>query len=424
MNVTPTTNNRVETVPLLAQERFPTRAFAIPAAIVLCGSAAIYGSAHGFLRYLSNMPSRPELVFFEAGGCTDIAVRKEHNEDAIYFPAFVTPKDMPGGGTPRPISTMLRHTTRGGTEELPLPENFQPYKIITATIGGQESLYVIGAQVGPIGKYTTGIFRFSGAEWTQIGATDTTVLDVIEWNGKLVAAGMFSKIESKEAECLAAWDGTTWKALANVTGPDRKVSCIAQRNGELLIGGMFESVDGVTCQNVALLRTDGKWAQLGDGLPSRIRGHGGVGQVLFLGDAPVARMDNVKIPGAIPGELFGIYSEKTGWEPLKCQYAARGAIFAIMSGGEFHIACFRVTDAQRGTYEKFSIIDGTGSTAVWKEPQDWRYPLYGHLPITAAAGEKDPNALYILMTTGPKRTPGLPHYPPSEGAAVQKIMVR
>ncbi len=87
------------------------------------------------------------------------------------------------------------------------------------------------------------------------------VRDVHVWNNNLIAVGDFwnappppspSPQPCTGCNGAARWDGASWQPLG--TGMDNDVLCIGEYEGDLVIGGDFESVDG----NSAIQRI-GRW---------------------------------------------------------------------------------------------------------------------------------------------------------------------
>jgi hypothetical protein len=63
------------------------------------------------------------------------------------------------------------------------------------------------------------------------------------------------------------WDGTSWSPFTSGTGIDQGINAVCVRGDDLVIGGLFTSVDGVAAQNVALF-SGGAWHALDSGTGS------------------------------------------------------------------------------------------------------------------------------------------------------------
>lgn len=87
--------------------------------------------------------------------------------------------------------------------------------------------------------------------------------------GDLLVGGLFQTIGGVSAQNIARWDGTAWSPLGS--GINGTVSSIAVApNGDVLAGGVFTQAGGAPARNIA--RWDGlAWSQLGIGTSS-VRG--------------------------------------------------------------------------------------------------------------------------------------------------------
>ncbi|MEE8146305.1 MAG: hypothetical protein V3T24_01775, partial [Longimicrobiales bacterium] len=118
------------------------------------------------------------------------------------------------------------------------------------------------------GKLAANVARWNGAQWWNLGAgLDSTVWAVVEYKGELYAGGEFEMAGGQPAQCIARWDGTQWrpvgggfdgplepKVLALVVGPDNR----------LYASGEFTSAGGLTAHNIAAW--DGAaWSPVGAG---------------------------------------------------------------------------------------------------------------------------------------------------------------
>lgn len=119
---------------------------------------------------------------------------------------------------------------------------------------------------------TDGIIHVVG-EWDPDGSGPAGTL--------VVVGGSFRLVVGTRAVCLATYDPQTdeWASIGDVGGTVRAITVAA--NGDLVIGGSFQSVDGVAVGQVA--RFDGtSWSSVGSGLANGFA----TGQVLSLQGAP------------------------------------------------------------------------------------------------------------------------------------------
>lgn len=129
---------------------------------------------------------------------------------------------------------------------------------------------ILGLPVG-------GIARFNGSSWQPMGTFTLGLGGLVVGpmslctlpNGDLVAGGLFTHEGTTTVNGLARWNGTNWSTFgtgpARATGTPQVTSVSTTPGGELLVGGSFDSVDGVNARNVA--RWNGTaWSPIGPGL--------------------------------------------------------------------------------------------------------------------------------------------------------------
>lgn len=143
----------------------------------------------------------------------------------------------------------------------------------------QNELHVGGAHtaIGVPGQASVtvrGISKWNGTAWSAVGPLSNGSADVralAVFNGNLVAGGTFSAMGGVSANNLASWNGTSWSALGNPNGTvdSLGVRTAATLNNTLLFaGGRFTSIGGVAAQGVARLPAlvTSSWLPM-DGLP-------------------------------------------------------------------------------------------------------------------------------------------------------------
>jgi hypothetical protein len=83
------------------------------------------------------------------------------------------------------------------------------------------------------------------------------------YDGKLIAGGNFTNAGGISANCIAAWDGSSWSPLGS--GMNNEVSALAEYDGKLIVGGSFTTAGGVSANCIAAW--DGSsWLPLGSGM--------------------------------------------------------------------------------------------------------------------------------------------------------------
>ncbi len=120
------------------------------------------------------------------------------------------------------------------------------------------------------GIAASGVARWNGTAWQPLGAgtsysgfgTGAVMALAVRPNGELIAGGVFDTIGGVPASNIAAWNGSTWSALGTgIVG--QEVSALAVlANGDVIAGGHFDTAGGIQVPNLA--RWDGfSWSDLG-----------------------------------------------------------------------------------------------------------------------------------------------------------------
>jgi len=180
-------------------------------------------------------------------------------------------------------------------------------------VGGEMKYVGFGPEVT---DYTMswGLTRFDGTTWHAAseglgfwgGATE-----LLEFQGEMIAVGGLLGAGEALALRAAAFDGTTWRPLADF---DREIDCAVVFEDELWVSGPFSEIDGVDIQGTASF--DGTtWTER----------FGGGGQVLTVHE----------------GELYGAGLGQprrwtgTGWETVGTPGTVFGQAYDMISyGGE------------------------------------------------------------------------------------------
>lgn len=143
--------------------------------------------------------------------------------------------------------------------------------VTSLAMGHDGTLYVGGTfqdQQDAAGDYVS---SWDGSAWASLGTgMNAYVTDlVIAPNGDLYAAGNFTTAGGVAAKKIAVWNGTTWAAVGSAVGPAGGTAVIQALafgpDGTLYAGGSFTSIDGVSAANVAAWNGS-SWRALGAGL--------------------------------------------------------------------------------------------------------------------------------------------------------------
>ncbi|MEO6596519.1 MAG: hypothetical protein ABIP94_17345 [Planctomycetota bacterium] len=127
---------------------------------------------------------------------------------------------------------------------------------------------------------------------------------------------------------VCSFDGVAWQSMDG-TGIDRKVNAVVTSGTDLVIGGQFRAISGVTMNGVAI-GNQGNWQPLGSGVT------GGNGEVLAL-----ARLPNGDL---VAGGSFTVASggvadriarwNGSAWQPMGTGMSGTVFALAVLPGGE------------------------------------------------------------------------------------------
>src|SRR5258705_11738376 len=95
-------------------------------------------------------------------------------------------------------------------------------------------------------------YNLNAQTWDSVGTGITgssTVNTMIEYNGRLYAAGAFTSTGGVQAKKIARWNGSSWDSVGGGLSSD--VYALAVYNGELYAGGQFLMAGGNTVHYIA-----------------------------------------------------------------------------------------------------------------------------------------------------------------------------
>lgn len=124
-------------------------------------------------------------------------------------------------------------------------------------------------------------------DWTQPGApvlfaevTGGDTHSLLGRDGALIAGGAFETVDGVPAHGLAIYADGAWSELAG--GVDGTVRCLALHQGDLVAGGSLSAAGGVPVAGVARL-SDGVWQALGDQLSGDVLALASYGGFIYAG---------------------------------------------------------------------------------------------------------------------------------------------
>lgn len=111
---------------------------------------------------------------------------------------------------------------------------------------------------------------FNGASWTTIDipTNNASVTAFGIFNGDLIVGGKFDTINGVAAENIAKWNGTTWAPLGQ--GVDSYVYALKTYNNELYAAGFFLHAGGQPANYIAKWN-GASWSGVGQGFDSNVR---------------------------------------------------------------------------------------------------------------------------------------------------------
>ena len=151
-----------------------------------------------------------------------------------------------------------------------LGKGFDKVNIFALAVSATGNVYVSGEQPLTPERNSSYIAQWDGEKWTEINTSklNTTRDIALDKSGRLYVSGQ----SSAPAEFIAAWDGTDWITITDQFGgevPD-VYDMAVDANGQLYIGGSFDSVNGIAARNIAYW--DGSsWHALGEGANERVQ---------------------------------------------------------------------------------------------------------------------------------------------------------
>jgi hypothetical protein len=148
---------------------------------------------------------------------------------------------------------------------LVLGQGFDQVYITAMVVAATGNVYVSGEQpLTPEGSNSF-VAHWDNETWTPLDTNmlNTTQSLALDPSGRLYAYSIWTDITD--------WDGTDWRSITDQLGGEAPAvfDMAVDRNGELCIGGSFESVNDVPARNIACW--DGSsWHALAEGLNERV----------------------------------------------------------------------------------------------------------------------------------------------------------
>ncbi len=164
---------------------------------------------------------------------------------------------------------------------------FPSWGAVTPGTNGQvNSLVEFNGQLIAAGLFTTpgrNIARYNGTKWDTLGrGLNDTVYSLAVYNNKLIAVGAFDSAGGVPCSNIAQWNGTSWSPVG--LGTNNTIFAADTVAGALIIGGKFTLAGGDSSSHLAKWE-DSTWSPLGVGVNDNVYAFERVGSGLFIGGA-------------------------------------------------------------------------------------------------------------------------------------------
>ncbi len=227
------------------------------------------------------------------------------------------------------------------------------------TIAGGPSARRVARRIGtgwqPLGEGMTG----SG----QVFVPPPAVTSLTIHGGDLIAGGNFEFADSNPALNVAAWNGTSWRALGGGVGagiiPAIPVNAVTTYLGEVIAAGQFTAASGVPASNIAAWNGT-SWRALGSGLNGPVRSMRVVGGLLVVGG-------NFSAAGGLSCRGIATW-DGASWQPFgywtACSTETSVAVYAV---GEYQgnvVAGHVFSCGPFGPTQFWTVLRWTGSAWV------------------------------------------------------------
>jgi hypothetical protein len=164
---------------------------------------------------------------------------------------------------------------------------FPSWGAVTPGTNGQvNSLVEFNGELIAAGLFTTpgrNIARYNGTKWDTLSrGLNDTVYSLAVYNNKLIAVGAFDSAGGVPCSNIAQWNGTSWSPVG--LGTNNTIFAADTVAGALIIGGRFTLAGGDSCSHLARWE-DSTWTPLGEGVNDNVYAFEQVGSGLFIGGA-------------------------------------------------------------------------------------------------------------------------------------------
>lgn len=154
------------------------------------------------------------------------------------------------------------------------PPGIADGSVAAVAVAANGDVYAGGIYASAGGVPVNGIARWDGRRWHALGAGlqggSALPTALVATQDGVIAVGSFEQAGAVSVGGIAAWDGTAWSVIGNGEGPRKDgmkgwLYAVEIFDGKLIVGGYFDTIDGVPANNIA--QWDGaQWQPLGNGV--------------------------------------------------------------------------------------------------------------------------------------------------------------
>lgn len=174
------------------------------------------------------------------------------------------------------------------------------YDIVDALALNGNGEVIAGGSVRVIGdKRVDSVARWDGAAWQPFGqglvrvdygyTPATPYAIAVADDGRVFAAGLFTRAAGLKADNIAVWNGNAW---ASVGGANDWVRALAIGDGFLYAAGQFTQIGGIAASHVARMDlATGQWSALGSGINDNVYALAFADGILYAGGGFTAAGD-------------------------------------------------------------------------------------------------------------------------------------
>jgi hypothetical protein len=139
-----------------------------------------------------------------------------------------------------------------------------------ASIGG--ALYIVGNLSSVNGTPINHIAKWNGTAWSDAGAgitlnADSMVQSICQVGSQLYASTFNNELVGMDwvqSSHILQWNGSAW--VTHTSNINTSVNCMIAMGNDLVIGGYFDSINGVPCANHVARWNGTTWSALGTGV--------------------------------------------------------------------------------------------------------------------------------------------------------------